>query len=75
MPMETEPNNDNNNYHQDQTEGPSQQEQNYYAPSTGLRILCLHDANSSASTLKQALTSLGDRLYQKHGIDLVYINR
>lgn len=41
---------------------------------TGLRILCLHDAHSSASGLKSHLTMLGDRLYQKHGIDLVYIN-
>ncbi|CAB9515303.1 expressed unknown protein [Seminavis robusta] len=44
------------------------------APSTGLRILCLHDEHSSASELKTHLTLLGDRLYQKHGIDLVYIN-
>jgi len=44
-------------------------------PMTGLRILCLHEANSSAGTLKNTLTRLGDRLYQKHGIDLVYINR
>ena len=41
---------------------------------TGLRILCLHDAHSSASALKAGLTKLGDRLYEKHGIDLVYIN-
>jgi hypothetical protein len=46
-----------------------------FHPATGLRILCLHDAHSSASNLKKALTMLGDRLYQKHGIDLVYINR
>lgn len=40
----------------------------------GLRILCLHDAHSSASGLKRQLSRLGDRLYLKHGIDLVYIN-
>jgi hypothetical protein len=40
-----------------------------------LRILCLHDANSNASELKDALGRLGERLYQKHGyIDLVYVN-
>lgn len=41
---------------------------------TGLRILCLHDSNSSASCLKDDMSKLGDRLYEKHGIDLVYIN-
>ena len=61
---------DNNQQQQEQ----QQEEPQYYSSPTGLRILCLHDANSSASSLKTALTKLGDRLYQKHGIDLVYIN-
>jgi hypothetical protein len=39
-----------------------------------LRILCLHDANSNAGELKKTLDRLGDRLYQQHAIDLVYVN-
>jgi hypothetical protein len=40
-----------------------------------LRILCLHDANSNASILKDQLDILGTRLYENHGgIDLVYVN-
>jgi Serine hydrolase (FSH1) len=39
-----------------------------------LRILCLHDGNSHALLLKQYLKALGDRLYENHQIDLVYVN-
>jgi hypothetical protein len=42
--------------------------------SSGLRILCLHDANSNATKLSNKLEELGERLYEKHAIDLVYIN-
>jgi hypothetical protein len=40
----------------------------------GLRILCLHDANSNSTKLSNKLEELGERLYEKHAIDLVYIN-
>ena len=83
MPMETKSSSsseNNNGSTQNDTQQEQQQQQQQeqppnYHPGTGLRILCLHDAHSSASSLKAALTMLGDRLYQKHGIDLVYINR
>jgi hypothetical protein len=39
-----------------------------------LRILCLHDTNSNASQLSDQLEELGERLYEKHAIDLVYVN-
>jgi hypothetical protein len=39
-----------------------------------LRILCLHDANSSAFELKQSMALLGERLFLKHTIDCVYID-
>jgi hypothetical protein len=40
-----------------------------------LRILCLHDANSNASLLKEDLDRLGQKLWKKYGsIDLVYVN-
>ena len=39
-----------------------------------LRILCLHDEGSNADQLSDQLEELGERLYQKHAIDLVYIN-
>jgi Serine hydrolase (FSH1) len=39
-----------------------------------LRILCLHDKGSSAPELKDVLKLLGDRLYDNHSIDLVYVN-
>lgn len=42
------------------------------APS--LRILCLHDGNSNAGELSDQLEVLGERLYEKHMIDLVYVN-
>jgi len=42
------------------------------APS--LRILCLHDGNSNAGELSHQLEVLGERLYEKHMIDLVYVN-
>jgi len=56
------------------SENEQQQQQQPYRDPTGLRVLCLHDAHSSASDLKALLKNLGDRLYVKHGIDLVYIN-
>lgn len=43
-------------------------------PLTRLRVLCLHDSSSNAAELETQLFSLGERLFQKHGIDLVYIN-
>lgn len=73
MPMETRPSNggtcSGSTHKADDRSEPRHQK-----IFTGLRILCLHDVHSSASSLKKALTILGDRLYQKHGIDLVYIN-
>jgi hypothetical protein len=39
-----------------------------------LRILCLHATNSNASQLSDQLEELGERLYEKHAIDLVYVN-
>lgn len=42
------------------------------APS--LRILCLHDNGSNAGELSDQLEELGERLYEKHMIDLVYVN-
>ena len=40
----------------------------------GLRILCLHDQNANANQLRESLDTLGERLYEKHAIDLVYVN-
>ena len=42
------------------------------APS--LRILCLHDSGSNAGELSDQLEVLGERLYENHRIDLVYVN-
>lgn len=42
------------------------------APS--LRILCLHDGNSSAAELHKCLASLDRRLDAKHNVELVYVN-
>jgi len=39
-----------------------------------LRILCLHDDESHAMELSDSLEVLGERLFEKHGIDLVYVN-
>jgi hypothetical protein len=38
------------------------------------RILCLHDASSSADDLKQNLNRLDQKLCTKHGIELVFID-
>lgn len=42
--------------------------------SANLRILCLHDDESNASELSNSLEVLGERLFEKYGIDLVYVN-
>lgn len=42
--------------------------------SSFLRILCLHDDESHAMELSNSLEVLGERLFEKHGIDLVYVN-
>ena len=42
--------------------------------SGALRILCLHDGESNAMELSDSLEVLGERLFEKHGIDLVYVN-
>lgn len=39
-----------------------------------IRVLCLHDANSNAKQLHELLRPLDERLYEKHGIEFVYIN-
>ncbi|KAL3933414.1 MAG: hypothetical protein SGBAC_010412 [Bacillariaceae sp.] len=39
-----------------------------------LRILCLHDDESHAMELSDSLEVMGERLFEKHGIDLVYVN-
>jgi Serine hydrolase (FSH1) len=44
------------------------------SPATTLRILCLHDGGSNAGTLKDQLSALGKQLYEKHAIDLVYVD-
>lgn len=41
---------------------------------TILRILCLHDCDSNALELHQSLKVLDECLYDKHGMELVYIN-
>lgn len=43
-------------------------------PRSVLRVMCLHDAHSHALELKESLTAIGERLYERHGIDLVYVN-
>ena len=42
--------------------------------SGSLRILCLHDDESNAMELSDTLEILGERLFEKYGIDLVYVN-
>jgi hypothetical protein len=45
------------------------------SPSSSLlRVLCLHDERSNSYELSRRLDSLGERLYQKHGIDLVFVD-
>jgi hypothetical protein len=39
-----------------------------------LRILCLHDNNSSAEELYDNLQNLDHRLYRNHQVELVYVN-
>jgi len=39
-----------------------------------LRVLCLHDAGSNSAELSGKLHSLGEKLYQNHGIDLVFVD-
>jgi hypothetical protein len=39
-----------------------------------LRILCLHDANSNATELHEHIKELDKRLWEKHGMELVYVN-
>jgi hypothetical protein len=38
-----------------------------------LRILCIHDNGSNALALKNEFRLLGEKLYQYHSIDLVYV--
>ena len=42
--------------------------------SGNLRILCLHDDESNAMELSDTLEILGERLFEKYGIDLIYVN-
>jgi hypothetical protein len=42
--------------------------------SAKLRILCLHDDDSNAMELSNSLEVLGERLFERYGIDLVYVN-
>ena len=39
-----------------------------------MRILCLHDEHSSATTVIKQLKDLGERLYKRHNIELVFAN-
>jgi hypothetical protein len=39
-----------------------------------LRVLCLHDKHSHANELQDQLRALGNRLYENHQIDLIYVN-
>jgi len=39
-----------------------------------LRVLCLHDAHSNSAELSTKLNNLGEKLYQNHGIDLVFVD-
>jgi Serine hydrolase (FSH1) len=41
---------------------------------TTLRILCVHDTNSNAFELKSEFRLLGNKLYENHSVDLVYVN-
>lgn len=41
---------------------------------TVLRVLCLHDCDSNALELHQSIKLLDERLYEKHSVELVYIN-
>lgn len=47
------------------------------APSSSsslLRVMCLHDERSNSLELSRKLNALGERLYQKHGIDFVFVD-
>mmetsp|Transcript_1679 Transcript_1679/g.2549 ORF Transcript_1679/g.2549 Transcript_1679/m.2549 type:complete len:316 (+) Transcript_1679:52-999(+) len=50
---------------------PQQQEWHDYAT---IRILCLHDENSNSEKTHRVLQSLDKRLFENHGVELVYIN-
>lgn len=41
---------------------------------TPLRILCLHDGNSSAEKLHEKFKNLDHRLYRNHQVELVYVD-
>lgn len=45
-----------------------------YRPAAALRILCLHDANSNAMELQERLKDLDERLWVRHGMELVFVN-
>lgn len=53
-------------------QSPHHTEQEIIAPI--FRILCLHDEGSHASKLSDQLEDFGERLYENHAIDLVYVN-
>jgi hypothetical protein len=56
------------------TDDDQQQEPERPANYASIRILCLHDANSNAKETHEILQPLDERLYEKHGIEFVYIN-
>jgi hypothetical protein len=59
---------------QDQPEKQNTDEESPASCGPALRILCLHDANSNAKELHEHIKELDKRLWEKHGIELVYVN-
>ena len=49
-------------------------EQYFVEPTTPFRVLCLHDELSNAGELSGRFSMLGQRLYDNHAIELVFIN-
>jgi Serine hydrolase (FSH1) len=41
---------------------------------TAVRILCIHENESNASELKKEFNALGNKLFENHAVDLVYVN-
>ena len=59
-------------HHRQRNQNQNESEPQY--PWSALRVLVLHDTKSCAAEAHRLLTVLDDRLYEKHGIELVYID-
>jgi hypothetical protein len=57
-----------------ETGGTSSSSSTPSSSSSLLRVLCLHDERSNSYELSRKLDSLGERLYQKYCIDLVFVD-